>query len=252
MAIDTLLTNAIGDDAITSAKLGASSVDSTALATNAVTSAKIGVDVIVAEDLAANSVTVSEITDGAISTAKIADNAVTSAKLAGGGLPRFHVIKSNSQNLSGNNGSSTPQTPQIVQFNEITNGNNNAINADGLFASNKFTVTASTTGIYYVYFQIFSDTTASQVFLSGYGGIYKNGNFHTRSEFIDMSNGTSGYIANGNKSCIISGSALVDLSSNGDYIEVRVTNVFNGSGTVGRISSASGRNFFGGFKLGSV
>ena len=83
MAIDTLLTNAIGDDAVTSAKLGASSVDTTALATNAVTSAKIGVDVIVAEDLAANSVTVSEITNGAVTTAKIADNAVTSSKLAG-------------------------------------------------------------------------------------------------------------------------------------------------------------------------
>jgi len=57
-------TNAIQDDAVTSAKLGGASVDATALGSNAVTTAKV--------------------LDANITTAKIADGAVTSAKLASG------------------------------------------------------------------------------------------------------------------------------------------------------------------------
>ena len=64
MAIDTIGTNAIANDAVNSAK--------------------IGVDVIAAEDLANNSITAAEITDGAVITAKIAANAVDHTKVGAG------------------------------------------------------------------------------------------------------------------------------------------------------------------------
>ena len=69
-----LVSSDIPDNAITSAKIVAETIDTSDIADNAITSSKIGVDVIVAEDIAANAVTVAEIQDDAVTGAKLAED----------------------------------------------------------------------------------------------------------------------------------------------------------------------------------
>ena len=79
-------TDDIKDDAVTSAKIAASAVNSTALASNSVSSGKIQSSAVTESKIASNAVTTSKIKDGNVTEAKLADGAVTTAKLKDGSV----------------------------------------------------------------------------------------------------------------------------------------------------------------------
>ena len=72
MAIDTIGTNAIANDAVTAAKIPAGAVDAdiTAIPDGSVTTAKLAADAVTAAKLADNSVVTANVTDGAITQVK--------------------------------------------------------------------------------------------------------------------------------------------------------------------------------------
>ena len=72
MAIDTIGTNAIANDAVTAAKIPAGAVDAdiTAIPDGSVTTAKLAADAVTAAKLADDSVVTANIVDGAVTTAK--------------------------------------------------------------------------------------------------------------------------------------------------------------------------------------
>lgn len=76
----------IRDGTITSANLGAGSVNMAALADNSVTTSKIVDGTIQTVDLANGSVTTPKIENGAVGTAKLADGSVSTAKLQNGSV----------------------------------------------------------------------------------------------------------------------------------------------------------------------
>ena len=82
--------------------------------------------------------------------------------------PCFHVTKNQDQTIS-------DATIAVVTFESVTDGGESGtiINKGGLFASNKFTVTSLTTGIYCFYYSLF--TSSSGTTSDTYSYLRKNG-----------------------------------------------------------------------------
>ena len=107
-----------------------------------------------------------------VNTIQDATNSNTAMTISSGGVisepnrPCFHVSKTADQSLSDG-------TVSTITFESITDGGDSGrvINKGGLFASNKFTVTSTTTGIYFFYTNLFAQSSAD-----GTDTLYTSGN----------------------------------------------------------------------------
>ena len=119
--------------------------------------------------------------------------------------PCFHVTKNQDQSIP-------DATVAVVTFESTTDGAENGviINKGGLFANNKFTVTAATTGIYYFYTCLF--TQSAGVLSDSYVYFRKNGTTQMQTQIGSFSFGsyTYNFQVYGN----------INLDTAGDYVEV--------------------------------
>ena len=131
--------------------------------------------------------------------------------------PCFHVTKSADQTL-------TDATDTVVTFEEVTDGSHSGrtINKGGLFASNKLTVTSSTTGIYFVYASVFFQ--GSDI-LSLHGYFRKNGSVRQQ---IAYANGGWGNV---NRFGTYFNHQIVNMDSAGDYLELVLYGDVSNNGT---------------------
>ena len=152
--------------------------------------------------------------------------------------PCFHVTKSADQTVSDN-------TATLVTFDEITDGGNSKrqINVGGGYASNKFTVTAQTKGIYFFYLNLcFS---CSDVYYDAYVVWRKNGNTNIQlvQAVFPAASGVHGGTFHNN--------CLINLDTSGDYIELFAYADVASGGTLTLNQSAltQPRTEMGGFKV---
>tara|TARA_X000000368_G_scaffold48050_1_gene34313 strand:+ start:9376 stop:9957 length:582 start_codon:yes stop_codon:yes gene_type:complete len=156
-------------------------------------------------------------------------------------LPIFHVTKSADQSSIANG------TDTLITFDEVTDGSNGGrtINQGGLWASNKLTVTASTTGYYWIYTNLFWQSTAA-INGNNYGYWKKNGS--TKLDIV-FSN-TQG---NSETTGVINAKQVVDLTTSGDYVEFYINFSMQGGGsptvTINQDSLTSQRTTVGGWKI---
>jgi len=189
--------------------------------------------------------------DASVTTAKLANNAVDlTSKVTGvlpvanGGTGRnsttcFHVTKSADQEVA-------DDTATVITWDVIADGSNSGrqINKGGGFASNKFTVTSATAGIYSFYYQMFFQSTQNPDDMQSY--LRKNGSVIQQIVFTE-----SGYAGN-RKYGNIHGTQIVNLSSAGDYIELLVYANISSSGVtnINQNSQSLQRTTFGGYRIG--
>lgn len=156
-------------------------------------------------------------------------------------LPIFHVTKSADQS-----GIADAAHVQVT-FDEITDGSNGGrtINQGGLWASNKLTVTASTAGYYWVYTNLFWQTSGSAIGGNNYGYWKKNGSTNL-DEFYTNTQG------NTDTTGVLWVNQVVDLTSSGDYLELYIYFDNQGGSTtnLNQNSVTAARTTAGGWKIG--
>ena len=155
--------------------------------------------------------------------------------------PCFNVLKGTNQTV--NDASMT-----LITFDEVTDGahGGRVINKGGLFSSSnsRFTVTATTTGIYYFYVNML--WLATDVAEDHYMTFRKNG---TQMGLIYT---TSGYSNNPDYGIVV-GNFMLNLDSAGDYCDLAFYGNVSNSGTTQLNSGGTGTNsrfIFGGYKVG--
>lgn len=156
-------------------------------------------------------------------------------------LPIFHVTKSADQ------GSIADASATLVTFDEITDGSNGGrtINQGGLWASNKLTVTASTAGYYWVYTNLYWQTSGSAIGGNNYGYWKKNGSTNL-DEFYTNTQG------NTDTTGVLFVNQVVDLTSSGDYLELYIyfDNQGGSTTTLNQNTVSAPRTTAGGWKIG--
>ena len=154
------------------------------------------------------------------------------------GLPCFHVTKSADQTL-------TDATTTLVTFDEITDGSNGGrtINKGGLYANNKFTVTAATTGIYYFYCNIFFQATHN---IGDFHMYYKKNGSDTQ-QVVYANAGSFNNLRYGT----YQNNQIINLDTAGDYIELYAYADVASSGTtnLNQNSTSIQRTNMGGYKI---
>ena len=154
------------------------------------------------------------------------------------GLPCFHVTKSSDQTL-------TDATTALVTFESITDGSNGGrtINKGGLYANNRFTVTAATTGIYYFYCNIFFQGSTN---IGDFHMYYKKNGSDTQQ--VVYSN--AGW-ANNLRWGTYQNNQIINLDTAGDYIELYAYADMTSSGTMNlnQNSTSIQRTNMGGYKI---
>ena len=132
----------------------------------------------------------------------------------------FHVSKTSDQTI-------TDATLTLVTFDSITDGAHSGrqINVGGGFASNKFTVTAQTTGIYFFYTSIAFNTTNN--IEDAYVYYRKNG-----SAIYQLVQSTGGPSTTGVRTGTFFNNCLINLDTSGDYIELMVYADISSGGTM--------------------
>ena len=160
-------------------------------------------------------------------------------KTSGGSVtinnPCFHVTKNQDQTIN-------DATIATVTFESITDGGESGtiINKGGLFASNKFTVTATTTGIYYFYYSLFTSSSATTS--DTYSYFRKNGSGQMQTVHPKFIGHSYQYMLQNN--------ALINLSTAGDYVEVIIDCDQNSSASLLVNYNANYfRTEFGGYKV---
>ena len=155
-------------------------------------------------------------------------------------LPIFHVTKSADQT-----GIADAAHVQVT-FDEITDGSNGGrtINQGGLWASNKLTVTASTAGYYWVYTNLFWQTSGSAIGGNNYGYWKKNGSTNL-DEFYTNTQG------NTDTTGVLWVNQVVDLTTSGDYLELYIyfDNQGGSTTTLNQNSVTAARTTAGGYKI---
>ena len=143
----------------------------------------------------------------------------TATGVGGANTPNFHV-KNSSQSISAS-------TWVTVVFSAEDYDTGNLYNT----SNGKLTVDANTTGKYFLYSTVkYASSSISRLNIA----FYKNGTEILRTEYGNSSSYPSVNI-----------SGIVNLSSSGDYIEVK-TNQNDGSKS---LSGEAEGNFFGGYKI---
>jgi len=189
----------------------------------------------------ANSVIQTNITDQAINEAKMQ---ISNSPVNG------YMLTAQSSNTGGLTWASPPvggtNTPQFLarsSSQSISSTSHTAVinpsemyDSDSLYntSDGKFTVTASTTGYYFMIGGVgFSQSSGSRMQAS----FYKNGS-------ITHGFKTESYASSSYPGLIVSG--LFNLSSNGDYVQLYC---YQNTGSSKNLSGETEKNFFGGFKL---
>ena len=153
-------------------------------------------------------------------------------------LPCFHVTKNTDQTL-------TDANTALVTFESVTDGSNGGrtINKGGLFASNKLTVTAATTGIYYLYCNIF------------FQGSTDIGDFHmyykiNGSDTQQVVYANAGY-GNSLRWGTYQNNQIINLDTAGDYVELYAYADMTSGGTMNlnHNSTSIQRTNWGGYKI---
>ena len=150
--------------------------------------------------------------------------------------PCFHVGKNTDQSIN-------DATVAVVTFESVTDGGESGviINKGGLFASNKFTVTSTTTGIYYFYTSLYAQSSGDAVDLYVY--FRKNGSQQMHTAYPANSTG--------NYSFMLQTYGLINLSSASDYVEVVIDSDQSGGNALNvNYNSGYHRTEFGGYKVG--
>jgi len=154
------------------------------------------------------------------------------------GLPCFHVTKSTDQTL-------TDATTALVTFESVVDGSNGGrtINKGGLYASNRFTVTTATTGIYYFYCNIFFQSTHD---VGDFHMYYKKNGTDTQQ--VVYGNGGS---FNTNRYGTYQNNQIINLANNGDYVELYAYADIASGGTMllNQNSTSIQRTNLGGYKI---
>ena len=218
------------NDSVVTANITDANVTSAKIAGDAITAAKIADDAISEEHLDVTAITghtaETSIADG--DTILIHDASASALRkmtranfvsgVGGTNTPAFHAYVNSAQSV----GQSTDV--KIVNFNEV-------VDTDSAFASNKFTVPSGEGGKYIIYacVQFASDVG------SPHAEIFVNGSGSLNSESLTTNAGGTG------RSCFTS--RMLTLSAS-DYVELYT---FHGSDATN--TEASGRTFFGGYKL---
>ena len=176
-----------------------------------------------------------------VNTIQDATNSNTAMTISSGGVisepnrPCFHVSKTADQSLSDG-------TVSIITFESITDGGDSGrvINKGGLFASNKFTVTSTTTGIYFFYTNLLgqssADSTDTFVFFR------KNGSTQMQTSYPTATTGNYAYM--------LQVHGLINLDTSGDYVEVMVDcDQQSGEALNINYNADFNRTEFGGYKV---
>jgi len=155
-------------------------------------------------------------------------------------LPIFHITKSADQ------GSIADASATLVTFDEITDGANSGrvINQGGLWASNKLTVTATTAGYYWLYTNLFWQTSGNAISGENYGYWRKNGSiiqdlFYTNTQ------------GNTDTTGVLFVNQVVDLTTSGDYVElyIHMDNQSSSTTTLNQNTVTAARTTAGGWKI---
>ena len=153
-------------------------------------------------------------------------------------LPCFHVTKSADQTL-------TDATTALVTFDSVTDGSNSGrtINKGGLFANNKFTVTAASTGVYYIYCNIFFQGSTD---ITDFHMYYKKNGSDTQQVVY----ANAGW-ANNLRWGTYQNNQIINLDTAGDYIELYAYADMTSSGTMllNQNSTSIQRTNWGGYKI---
>ena len=155
-------------------------------------------------------------------------------------LPIFNVTKSADQS------SIADATLTLVTFDTHVDGGNSGrdINQGGLWANDKLTVTASTAGYYWVYTNIYWESTQA-VAGENYGYWRKNGSIIQTRIYANSLNTaqTSG---------CLQVNQVVDLTTAGDYLELFVyfDNASSGTTNLNQNTVSLPRTTAGGWKIG--
>ena len=153
-------------------------------------------------------------------------------------LPCFHVTKSTDQTL-------TDVTTALVTFESVTDGSNGGrtINKGGLFASNKFTVTSATTGIYYIYCNIFFQGSTD---VGDFHMYYKKNGSDTQQVVY----ANAGY-GNNLRWGTYQNNQIINLDSAGDYVELYAYADMASGGTMNLNQNTTSiqRTNWGGYKI---
>ena len=170
-----------------------------------------------------------------VSTGTTAMTIGTNGVISEPNRPCFHVGKTGDQTVN-------DATVATVTFESVTDGGDSGrtINKGGLFASNKFTVTSTTTGIYYFYTNLFGysagDATDTYVFFR------KNGSTMMMSSYYQRYGGSYNFTFQLN--------GLINLDTAGDYVEVVVdVDQAGGNSVLINYEGGYGRTEFGGYKI---
>ena len=230
-ADDTVKTATVQDDAITTDKL-ANSINSaitanTAKTTNATHSGEVtgATALTIADNIVdeANLKVSNSAVNGYMLTAQSGNTGgLTWASVGGDNTPQF-LARSSSQSISNTSHTAVINPSEMYDSDSLYN------TSDG-----KFTVTASTTGYYFMIGGVgFSQSSGSRMQAS----FYKNGS-------ITHGFKTESYASSSYPGLIVSG--LFNLSSDGDYVQLYC---YQNTGSSKNLSGETEKNFFGGFKL---
>jgi len=131
--------------------------------------------------------------------------------------PCFNVSKNADQTVADN-------TVTKLTFSEITDGDHSGrvINQGGLFASDRFTVTSTTVGIYAFHTNLLFEASAD--IADSYLIWQKNGANWT------LNYPNAGY-ANSNRNGSFNASTIINLDTAGDYVEIHYFGDIGSSGT---------------------
>lgn len=171
-------------------------------------------------------------------------NSNTAMTISDGGVisqpnkPCFHVTKNTDQTLS-------DATTTLVTFESVTDGSNGGrtINRGGLFASNKLTVTAATTGIYYLYCNIFFQGSSD---ISDFHMYYKKNGSDTQ-QVVYANAGSFSSLRFGT----YQNNQIINLDTAGDYVELYAYADMASGGTMNlnHNSTSIQRTNWGGYKI---
>ena len=149
--------------------------------------------------------------------------------------PCFHVTKNTDQTIA-------DATVAVVTFESTTDGAESGaiINKGGLFANNKFTVTSTTTGVYYFYTSLFTSSSGATSDLYVY--LRKNGTQQLQTALPSYISGSYQY------NLQIYG--LINLDNSGDYVEVVVDcDMASNNSLLINYNANYFRTEFGGYKV---
>ena len=221
MALSKIGTNAISDDAVTTAKLPNDAITSAKIADDAVATANIADDAVTTAKLPDDAITSAKIADGTIATANMADDAVTSAKIADGTIATGNIADDAVGNTKLDLAANYAFTGTVTGAGSITTENSGGVSVSGTIGAD---FTGLPSGIKRIFVNFYgasagSDTgalirlgTSSGFVSSGYGS---RSNYGTGGGGSD----TSGFLIYGTEtSNSLNGTVVINHIGNNVFV----------------------------------